>query len=139
MLEFNNCQLPEWFRLQTGFTWCDPAGDVFTLLGFGGWRDTKYEGEITLFREGKVIAHAVQDIVFKPPGLIATMCYKGEFSILDLFHKNYNQEWWNACRPLEAANNKYLLDCRNEDGDLQKHDWHWCEPGGTRVPHQRHT
>lgn len=137
----NGNTLPEWFQYRTGFQFRDPSGDLFVLLGYAGYREVENIGSVSIHDEGTKYNQALFKLELKSASLLAGMCYKGEFHIVDLMDEDFGQSWWDDCSPVQEGVENYLLDCTDNDGEtVRKRDWYWFDHsqwGVLRQPYKR--
>jgi len=89
--------LPEWLKPEPGFRFVDESGDTYIVLGFGGWREWETQGNVFLAEQKK--HYQLAELNFKPPTLVGSMFYKGEFSIIDIV----DLDGLDKCKPLQLG------------------------------------
>lgn len=113
--------LPSWFKAETGFAFCDEMGDHYILLGKGRYTEYDYKGSLSLYAPD--VNLGVYDLKQSAHTLVAVLVYRGEFSLVNLTDKNYNQAFWNSCRPAESRVPGSLLVLENADHRSAKQTW----------------
>lgn len=70
--------VPSWFKLNAGFQFLYDNSPAM-VIGWGGWRDTKYHATLSLFDS----VESLYKIDFCPPTLVTAYLYKGEWHMSD--------------------------------------------------------
>lgn len=90
---------PDWFKIETGFKFFDPSGDLCVILGTGGYRTSE---TVPLMAGGRHIG-IVQQLVCKPMTSFVYAClYKGEWFLFNLNNEEHDEEWWSKVKPFST-------------------------------------
>jgi len=95
--------LPSWFRPVTGFSFADSAGDHYIVVGVGRFMTTETIGNVHFNGELASITNPATG----PRGLVAVMCYRGDFTLIELGDKD--AEFWADCSPVEDKGGLILV------------------------------
>lgn len=92
---------PDWFREETGFAFRDGDGDNYIVLGIGKFSSMESVGSITagFVPAGITLASTIESA----HALIAVLCYRGDFILVDLTTNSYDIEFWNHCLPVPRS------------------------------------
>jgi len=100
---------PAWFREETGFAFRDGDGDNYIVLGIGKFSSMESVGSITatgFIPEGVTLASTLQSA----HALIAVLCYRGDFILVDLTKNDYDLDFWDSCLPVKHNGKMIVLE-----------------------------
>lgn len=101
--------VPDWFRPIPGFTFKDESGDIYRVIGFGGWRS--YETFKFVMQERDLVTDEIireypttsgDRLMMRPFTLVCAMKYKGEWSLIDFFVNPLEPVNWEEYSPVET-------------------------------------
>lgn len=107
MTKPNNINLPDWFKLATGFRYLGPDGCPCVIIGVGRFNKPEDRGELTV--DGK--HYTLTKPGCTDTGIWVVCGYKGNFVINDISGPDYDQTYFNNCHQMtpEQANPNLML------------------------------